>query len=596
MNETNQHHAKPPPKVLSVILLAFPMLLAINPLYAQTPDIEAQHRVQQEADALQQREQLQRQTEERQRLQQQPEVNLQSQESVPPDDRFLPQEAPCFPINELHLDLPTQISPNQQRLGASKFPQDPFAFLQQALNTYHGRCIGYKGINLISQRLSAMLLAKGYSTTRIGVPEQKLSGGALTLVLIPGVIRSIRFATADISGSWKTAFPARPGDLLNLRDLEQGLEQMKRISSQDIDMQIIPGEHPGESDIVINLTRTKPWRLSVTLDDSGAKGTGQLQAGTNLAIDNPLGLNDSFNIGLNTDADRKGRQRGTTGNQISYAIPYGYWTFGIAGSSYQYHQEIAGLFQTFTSSGQSKNLEAKITYLFQRDQQKKNSVQFKVGKRWNRAYIDNTELNNQRRNTTFAELAWLHRHHLGNAQLDLVLANRWGVGWFNGDADSPLRQSGGPTFRYTLQTIDATLLMPFKIANQPFTYIGTLRGQTTQSALYATEQFVIGNRYTVRGFDGDLNLAAERGFFVRNEVDMPLGKSRHSIYAGLDTGKVYGPNVQYLLGDKLAGTALGMRGNVSGLSYDMFIAWALYKPQNFKTSSQTVGFTLLYRY
>ncbi|WP_196302056.1 POTRA domain-containing protein, partial [Ralstonia solanacearum] len=34
-------------------------------------------------------------------------------------------------------------------------------------------------------------------------------------------------------------------DLLNLRDLEQGLEQMKRVASQDVDMQIVPTDVPG---------------------------------------------------------------------------------------------------------------------------------------------------------------------------------------------------------------------------------------------------------------------------------------------------------------------------------------------------------------
>lgn len=123
-----------------------------------------------------------------------------------------------------------------------------------------------------------------------------------------------------------------------------------------------------------------------------------------------------------------------------------------------------------------------------------------------------------------------------------------------------------------------------------------MRGQTTQSALYASEQFSIGNRYTVRGFDGELTLSAERGFFMRNEIDLPLSNSRQSLYAGLDVGKVYGPTVQYLLGNTLAGAALGVRGAVQGFNYDVFLGWALYKPQNFRTGSATAGFNLAYSY
>lgn len=578
--------------------IGIPLIVVLvgAPAHAQIIDGQAEHRAQKEAEMQQQRDQLQRQTDERQRLQQQPDARLQPQEVTATGSSSLPVETPCFPVRELDLDLPEQLSPAQRRLGASGLPQDPFHFLQQILDTYRSQCIGRQGINLISQHLSAMLLKKGYSTTRIGVPEQDLSTGTLRLILVPGVIRSISFSAPEVSGSWKTAFPVRPSALLNLRDLEQGLEQMKRVPGQDVEMQIVPSDMPGGSDIVINVTRLKSWRLLLNLDDSGTKGTGKLQSGVNLAIDNPLGINDLLNIALNTDADRKGKQRGTTGNNFSYSMPYGYWTVGVAGGSYQYHQQIAGLFQTFTSSGKSENLEAKIAYLFQRDQQQKNSAQFKLGKRWSRAYIEDVELNNQRRNTTFAELAWLHKRYLGNAQLDVTIANRWGSGWLNGDADAQSRKAGDPTFRYALQTIDATLVAPFSVATQAFTYIGTLRAQSTQSALYASEQFVIGNRYTVRGFDGELNLSAERGFFVRNEIDMPLGDSRQSMYAGLDVGKAYGPSVHNLLGDKLAGAVWGLRGQIKGLSYDAFIGWALYKPKYFRTSAQTGGFNLSYQY
>lgn len=594
MKAINQHQGRRARPVLGKLPIV--LSLAVGQAVAQAPDIDAQRRARQESDAQQQRDRLQRQAEERAQLQQAPDVKLQPERTEGAGLQPLPAETPCFPIRALRLALPEHLSPAQARLGAGTLQQDPFAFLQEALDAYAGQCVGREGVNLVGRRISALLMERGYTTTRVGIPEQDLSQGTLVLMLVPGVIRSIAFSAPEMTGSWKTAFPARPGDLLNLRELEQGMEQMKRVPSREVEMQIVPSERPGESDIVISVTQSKPWRLSLSLDDSGARGTGRLQAGANLAIDNPLGLNDLLSVGLNTDADRKGSRRGTTGNNFSYSLPYGNWNFGLSGGSYRYHQQIAGMFQNFTSSGKSDNLEAKATWMFQRDQQQKNSLQFKLGKRWSRAYIDDTELDNQRRNTSYAELAWLHRGRIGNAQLDLALANRWGTGWFNGDADPSWRRPGEPTLRYTLQTIDASLLAPFSLGSRPFTYIGTLRGQATRSALYATEQFVIGNRYTVRGFDGELNLAAERGFFIRNEIDMPLGKSPHSLYAGLDAGKVYGPGVQYLLGDKLAGAALGVRGAVAGLNYDLFIGWALLRPQHFRTSAQAVGFSLMYQY
>ncbi|MDB5774239.1 MAG: Hemolysin activator protein precursor [Herbaspirillum sp.] len=531
---------------------------------------------------------------ERERQMRAPKSDLQASRPAP-DNLTLPVESPCFAINRFVLAVPPQLPPGIRAAGASDLPLDPFRFALDYLEQYDGACIGKDGLNLIVRRLTDLILAKGYSTTRLGVPEQDLSSGGMTLTLVPGVIGAIRFADPSLSGTWKNAFPAAPGDLLNLRDLEQGLEQMKRIPSQDIDMQIVPGAMPGESDVVITVKRGRPWKITATLDDSGAKGTGKLQAGLNAALDNALGLNDLFNIGINTDADRKGGQRGTSGNNLYYTIPFGHWNFTVSASSYDYHQEIAAR-QNFVSSGKSRNLEFNIRQLFHRDQYQKHSWQFKVGKRWNRAYIDDTEIEVQRRNTSFAELAWVHTSYIGNAQLDLTIANRWGVSWFNGQPDLEPRETDASTHRYSLQTIDASLVAPFRIGNAPFTYIGALRTQSSRSLLYQSEQFSIGNRYTVRGFDGEQTLMAERGFYLRNEIEAPLGGSGQAVYAGLDVGRVFGPSAQCLLGSKMAGAVIGLRGGAAGLRYDAFVTWAVAKPEGFRTDVPAVGFSLSYQY
>lgn len=553
----------------------------------QTPDTEEQRRrTQQEA---------------QERLQQQQAPNVRLQEKAPQaqealDTLALPVESPCFRVNTLRLEVLSQLPQTTKLRGASALPQDPFRFAQDYLEQYSGRCVGRDGLNLIVKRLTAKILDRGFTTTRIGIPQQDLGTGTLSLTLVPGIIRAIRFADPAMSGTWKTAFPARAGDILNLRDLEQGLEQMKRVPSQDVDMQIAPGELPGESDVIITVKREKPWKITANLDDSGTKATGKLQAGLSFALDNALGLNDLFHIGVSTDADRQGNQHGTGGNYSMYAIPWGYWTFTLAANTSRYYQQVAGLNQTFVSSGNTKNLEFKVQRLFYRDQTQKDTLQFKVGKRWSHAFIDDTEIDVQRRNVTFAELALLHKHYFGEAQLDLSFAYRRGVPWFHAQDNLPNLPAGSPDFFYAIETIDAALTAPFKIAGTPVRYIGAFRAQATPSALYGSEQFIIGNRYTVRGFDGDLTLAAERGFFLRNELEVPFGASGQAGYAGIDIGKVFGSSVQNLTGDKLAGAVLGLRGSpLKGAFYDVFVGWPLYKPPGF-SSSPLAGFSLTYQY
>ena len=524
-----------------------------------------------------------------------PQVNLQGEPSTEKPLQTLNDEARCFVIQKFILQVPEQLSVTVQRLAASGLPLDRFYFVQEMLAQYRGRCIGRENINLIVTVVTEKILQHGYSTTRIAIPEQNLTSGTLVLTLIPGVIHELRFADQETAGTWKNAFPSAAGRLLNLRDLEQGLEQMKRVLSQEVDMQIVPAAGLGESDIIISVRRSKSWRVTANVDDTGAKGTGKRQAGLQFGWDNLFGLNDIFSIGTNTDIEHNS-SLGTQGNNFSYSIPYGYWTATVSGSDSTYHQRVIGAVQSFMSSGKSQNLETKINYLFYRDQFSKSSVQFRTAKRWSHAYIDDTEILVQKRNTTLAEIALIHKHNLGAAQLDTTLAYRWGAPWFGAQDDAANLSVNNPRYRYSLQTLDSTLSLPFSYRNRPLNYTATVRVQNTNTALFASEWLSMGNRWTVRGFDGEAALGAEKGFFMRNELVIPITQTRQSVYLGVDFGKVYGANTVNLVGNKLAGIVLGWRGGaLKGVSYDAFVSSALYKPQGLRTDQPAIGFSLNYQ-
>ena len=42
---------------------------------------------------------------------------------------------------------------------------------------------------------------------------------------------------------WKNAFPIKEGDILNIRRWEKGIEQMKRVSSSDVSMKLLPADN-----------------------------------------------------------------------------------------------------------------------------------------------------------------------------------------------------------------------------------------------------------------------------------------------------------------------------------------------------------------
>lgn len=425
------------------------------------------------------------------------------------------------------------------------------------------------------------------------LPEQDVSKGTLRVALVPGVVRHLRFASPDTRGTWKSAFPARDGDMLNLRDLEQGLEQMKRVASQDVNMKIEPTSSPGESDVVIDVKRTKPWSVVASVDNSGTRATGKLQGNLSLGLDNPLGLNDVLALSANQDLELGDKRLGSHGFNGSYSVPWGYWTATLSGNTNTYYEQIAGVNQTFVSSGNSQTAAFRLARVLSRSQNDVFGMQLQLSKRFGESFIDDTSIPTQKRDNTFIEAGLTDRHYFGAAQFDGTLAYRQGVGGLGATSDP---YPDGPTYRFNMAVLDANLSVPFAAAKQNFRYVSTVHGQFTNDTLFYIDDLTIGSRYTVRGFDGETMLAAEKGFYWRNELQWAIGQTGQALYAGIDYGHVYGPNTAFLAGTQLAGAVIGIRGSlptrIAGFAYDLFAGTPIYKPSGFPTARVTVGFQM----
>jgi hemolysin activation/secretion protein len=536
-------------------------------------------------------------------LQQERERALRQEQQKSPDVRLdqpliadtlqsIPQnESPCFTIDRITL-LGDASERFQWALHA------PSVNIEKVIH----QCLGTQGINVVMKRIQNAIIARGYITTRVLAGPQDIKTGELHLTLIPGHIHAIRFEanTSEHATGWN-ALPAKVGDILNLRDIEQGLENLKRIPTVDADIQIeAPNSTdaaPGDSDLVVRWKqRAIPLRLSLSVDNSGVKSTGKYQGAMTVSGDNLLSLNDLFYVSLNHDLGGGDEgDRGTRGHAIHYSVPYGDWLLGFNTSEYNYHQSVAGLNQTYLYEGKSTNTDAKLSRMVWRDATRKVTLSGKLWLRTSSNFINDTEVNVQHRRMAGWEFAVNDREYLGSATLDATLAYRQGTGAF-GSIPAPEEAFGEGTSRPRLVTADVQFNQPFHIASQRFTYALAARAQANQTALVPQDRFAIGGFYTVRGFDGESILSADRGLLLRNDLSVALADTGQSAYVALDYGQVGGQSAANLIGQHLAGAALGVRGGFSGVSYDLFASVPVMKPQGFVTSGSTIGFNINWSY
>ena len=493
-----------------------------------------------------------------------------------------PEEKPCFQIKQVSLD-------GQEIL--------PFWLSLQGMADWAvGECVGSEGINLLMSAMQNRLVGHGYVTTRVLAPAQDLTTGVLQLVIVPGTVRQVALTPeSDQRVHLGTAFPVSTGQLLDLRDIEQGLENLQRVPTVQASMEILPGEKPGESDVMVTRQQSKWWRVGLTLDDSGSKSTGRYQGGATLYLDNPLSLSDLFYFAVNHDLEGTGK-KGTRNLTGHYSVPFGYWTVGVTASDYNYHQTVAGAYQDYRYSGDSKSIDFQISRVIHRGSSQKTTVAYHVLTRESRNYINDTEVEVQRRRTSAWRAVLQHRHYIGAATLDADVSYQYGTRWF-GALRAPEEEFDEATALSRIFQYSAHLNIPFQLfEDQKFRYDFQMRGQHSHARLTPQDQFSIGSRWTVRGFDGERTLSADNGWYVRNELAWSMPIPNQELYFGADYGRVNGRGSRVLAGNYLAGGAMGIRGYAFKTSYEFFAATPFSKPKGFDTDDVTVGFNLNWQF
>jgi hemolysin activation/secretion protein len=327
-------------------------------------------------------------------------------------------------------------------------------------------------------------------------------------------------------------------------------------------------------------------RGGVTLDNSGERSLGRTQLSANAAFDNPLGLNDIVTLSLNSNAEQPRSEHRSQSAAIGYSIPLGYSTFSLNRSHSRFAQNVQLTTTHVLSSGESDASELKWQHVAWRTASAKTSVHATLQTRRARSFLDDTENLVQRRRTTQFETGFGHRQLLGEAaSVEFELGYRRGMPWLGAQEDFTA-EAGGLTLRPRLWTLDAHYSHAFEVKQRPLQYSASLRAQHTRDTTLAIDQIGIGGRASVRGFDGDSVLLAESGWVLRNELSTPLALPaglNGSAYLALDAGHVWGPSRAQLIGDKLAGTALGLRGRWKALQFDLALAAPLHKPHGFQT-------------
>lgn len=524
-----------------------------------------------------------------------------------------PDETPCLPIQYVALEG----DQNQRfavylRKTLDKMALHPRRNSNVQFHISHAgqpSCLDATMIERMSEETQNAIIDAGWITTRIIVADQDLNNGILTLTALAGYAGNKHFS--DHTSGQRTpalfnTIPIKHGELLSLRDVEQGLENLRRLPNVQANIDIVPGNVQGQSDLQISWQQERWYRFNFSMDDSGSKATGKYMGTLGVSLDNPLRLSDSLSLNYSRNLLPGQRQTSLTGHSgrgwtdnysLNYSVPLGYWEIDLGSNRYYYDQAVAGQTLTYHYQGISTQHQANLNRTIYRDAHSKLDVNAGIWQKTNKSFVDDSEISVQRRRQGGWQAGLRHVFYFQLGSLQSSLNFKKGTGAFSA-LPAPEAALGEGTSRFIIWTADINWQQPFTWSEQTFIWNSRLHGQWTDNRLTPVDRMSIGGRYNVRGFNGEITLSGDKGWYLRNDLQWRY-RPNHAVYFALDGGGVSGPSTRNLPGRNLVGTALGVRGqwDMHGKwNYDAFIGTSLYQPKGMNANKFIGGFSIHYSY
>lgn len=441
----------------------------------------------------QQQQRLQQDQQQRDALTQAHQVELQKTESAP-------ASGPCFEINQISLQQASLITPDTQK---------------RLVAPYINQCLSLDRINQLVRAISEWYVQRGYITSRAFLTEQNLSHGTLNITVLEGKLEAIHLQGAS-ARQLNMAFPTRAGRILNLRDIEQGMEQINRLRTTPVQIEIIPSTQPGYS--IVNLTSTPefPLTLGLNMDNSGQRSTGIGQLSASLVGNDLLGVADRWFVsGGRSSAFSDWRD--AQNFQAGVSVPYGYGLLDYSYSWSNYHSRFNANSFDWYSNGDNISNRLSGSWVLFRNGQIKTGLQVGLNHYVSHNWLNETLLQSSSRKLTSLQIGFNHTQKIagGVATLNPMLSR--GMPWFDAESDKG-KSDDFLKAEFRKWSVSSSYQRP---VTQKMWWLSSFYAQWSPDRLYGSERLTIGGENSVRGYK-EQYLSGDVGGYLRNELNYSL--------------------------------------------------------------------------
>lgn len=429
----------------------------------------------------------------------------------------------CLPIDRIEVTGVTLFAAKERGLWTKEF---------------EGRCLGLPEFDALIQRVTLAYVDQGFILSRAYLPEQDLSDGSLTVTVVEGQLSEIT-VNGKVDPRWMgMIFPGQIGKPVNIRPIEQGLDQIKTMPRWQASMEFEPAADAGGSVLAVTAAAKKPWELKFTSNNRGTEQSGLWTSGVSGDVTNLAGLNDTLSFGVTHSLSPGPFSFGYAGDRnrssnLSWKLPYGRHLVTASFNMSDYTLTIPGAISPIPTSGVTRVLALQSKSLLHRDQKTKTHLTLDLTRTQTQNYIFDVMIGASSRVITSLKATLSHERPLAGGDLSLSLWGEAGLSWFGAEQSARAQ--------YLLFGTTASYERKFDTSAGAITWNSTLNAQGSGSDLYPSQMYSMGGASSVRGTRVALATGTS-GENWRNEVsfapkDANLGAlGAPSVYAGLDLG------------------------------------------------------------
>ena len=491
------------------------------------------------------------------------------------------QDQQCFNIRRIHVTGAQLIEPDD---------------ISSAVQPFENKCLDLVGLNNVLQQITFLYVSRGFVASRAYLPEQDIGDNNLEVVVVEGELTDIvvNGEPEAHQGKIATAFPGLKGKPLNLRDVEQGLDQINRLRSRNATVKLEPGSAQGKTQLNVEENTGKPWHVTVGADNLGSEASGEYQRTAGLEVDNVLGLNDrlTFNIQESvSDKVWRTTQDEPYGQLFSgsFSIPYGYWLFSLDASKSRYFSTIEGTTSDIETSGESYLVNAYVDRVVHRDQTSKTNFTGGFTFKDNDTFILGSLVDVSSRKLSIGSIGFSHARQAAGGLLAGTVTYNQGLDIL-GAFDDDTAPEGSPKGQFRKITGSLSFTRPFTVGSVSLVYNGYATVEWGVDALFGSEQTAFGSYSSVRGLS-EPQVFGNRSVLWRNDLGLRLPAvpdqpeltswfGQLEPYIGLDVGKIFSQDDLGIPGVTLNGAVAGVRTQGGQLSLDVSYAELLRFPDD----------------